>query len=28
MRSEAAQEGKRWLDQAIEDLKWAKDPHR
>ena len=25
MRSEAAQEGKRWLDQAIEDLKWAKD---
>lgn len=25
MRSEAEQEGKRWLDQAIEDLKWAKD---
>ncbi len=25
MRREAAQEGKRWLDQAIEDLKWAKD---
>ena len=25
MRNEAAKEGKRWLDQATEDLKWAKD---
>ena len=25
MRKEAKEEGKRWLEQAIEDLKWAKD---
>lgn len=25
MRKEAIEEGKRWLEQAIEDLKWAKD---
>lgn len=25
MRREAAEEGKRWLEQAKEDLKWAKD---
>ena len=25
MRREALEEGKRWLEQAMEDLKWAKD---
>jgi len=25
MRREAIEEGKRWLEQAREDLKWAKD---
>ncbi len=25
MRGEAIEEGKRWLEQAVEDLKWAKD---
>jgi HEPN domain-containing protein len=25
MRREAIEEGKRWLEQAMEDLKWAKD---
>jgi len=25
MRKEAKEEGKRWLEQAVEDLKWAKD---
>jgi len=25
MRKEAQEEGKRWLEQTIEDLKWAKD---
>ena len=25
MRKEATEEGKRWLEQAKEDLKWAKD---
>jgi len=25
MRSEAIEEGKRWLEQSVEDLKWARD---
>lgn len=25
MRREAIEEGRRWLEQALEDLKWAKD---
>ncbi|MEM4311894.1 MAG: HEPN domain-containing protein [Nitrososphaerales archaeon] len=25
MRREPIEEGKRWLEQAMEDLKWAKD---
>lgn len=25
MRRDATEEGKRWLEQATEDLKWAKD---
>ncbi|MGC8719533.1 MAG: HEPN domain-containing protein [Thermodesulforhabdaceae bacterium] len=25
MRREAIEEGKRWLEQSVEDLKWAKD---
>ena len=25
MRRKPVEEGKRWLDQAVEDLKWAKD---
>ena len=25
MRREAVEEGKRWLEQSEEDLKWAKD---
>jgi len=25
MRRDAIEEGKRWIEQAIEDLKWAKD---
>jgi HEPN domain-containing protein len=25
MRSETIEEGRRWLEQAVEDLKWARD---
>jgi HEPN domain-containing protein len=26
MRSNALEEGRRWLSQAVEDLRWAKHP--